>query len=98
MSSYMVTGATVTQQPFPQFLTGRIHSQPNLETQDSTQTVSMETTLPMLQQLPHEQISWYDSKLAEPIDDDPNITATPVTFDHKTEKFELFEDLFHTML
>ena len=42
-SHYMVTGANETQQDF---LTGRIHSIPNLEGQQSNHNVSLDTTLP----------------------------------------------------
>ena len=45
-SPYMVTGATDTQRQIPEFLTGRIHSNPNLERQESTHNVSLDTTLP----------------------------------------------------
>ena len=45
-SPYMVTGATDTQRQFPEFLTGRIHSHPNLERQESSHNVSLDTTLP----------------------------------------------------
>ena len=43
---YMVTGANDTQQQIPEFLTGRIHSIPNLERQQSNHNVSLDTTLP----------------------------------------------------
>ena len=45
-SSYMVTGATDTQRQIPEFLTGRIHSHPNLERQESSHNVFLDTTLP----------------------------------------------------
>ena len=45
-SHYMVTGANETQQQIPDFLTGRIHSIPNLERQRSNHNVSLDTTLP----------------------------------------------------
>ena len=44
--SYMVTGANEAQQSIPDFLTGRIHSIPNLERQQSNHNVSLDTTLP----------------------------------------------------
>ena len=43
---YMVTGANETQQQISEFLTGRIHSIPNLERQQSNHNVSLDTTLP----------------------------------------------------
>ena len=42
----MVTGATDTQRRISEFLTGRIYSNPNLEMQELTHNVSMDTTLP----------------------------------------------------
>ena len=45
-SHYMVTGANETQQQIPEFLTGRVHSIPNLERQQSNHKVSLDTTLP----------------------------------------------------
>ena len=44
--SYMVAGATDTQQQILEFLTGLIHSIPNLERQQSNHNVSLDTTLP----------------------------------------------------
>ena len=45
-SPYMVTGVNDTQRPIPEFLTGRIHSDPNLEVQESVHNVSRDTTPP----------------------------------------------------
>ena len=44
--SHMVTGANDTQPQIPEFLTGQIHSIPNLERQQSNHNVSLDTTLP----------------------------------------------------
>ena len=46
LGSHMVTGAIDFQQQIPEFLTGRIHSIPNLERQQSSQNVSLDATLP----------------------------------------------------
>ena len=43
---YMMTGANLAQQQILEFLTGRIHSIPNLERQQSNHSVSLDTTLP----------------------------------------------------
>ena len=51
VSPYMVTGATELQQPIPEFLTGRIHSQPDLQRQQSTHDITLDTTLPRTVQL-----------------------------------------------
>ena len=45
-SPYMVTGVNDTQRPIPEFLTGRIHSHPNLERQETPHNVSLDTTPP----------------------------------------------------
>ena len=45
-SLFMLTGPTDTQRQIPEFLTGRIHSNTNLERQESTQNVSLDSTLP----------------------------------------------------
>ena len=44
--SHMVTGATETQQQIAEIPTGRIHTVPNLEIQQSNHNVSLDTTLP----------------------------------------------------
>ena len=44
--SHMVTGAIDTQQQIPEFLTGRIHSIPNLERQQCNHNISLDATLP----------------------------------------------------
>ena len=46
LNPYMVTGVNDTQRPIPEFLTGRIHSHPNLVRQESPHNVSMDTTPP----------------------------------------------------
>ena len=43
---HMVTGAIDTQQQIPELLTGRIHSIPNLQSQQPNHNVSLDTTLP----------------------------------------------------
>ena len=44
---YMVTGANELQHPIPEFLTGRIHSHPDLQRQESAHDTTLDTTLPM---------------------------------------------------
>ena len=105
--SCMVTGANDAQQQIPEFLTGRNHSIPNLERQPSNHKVSLDTTLPASETEVHEaqQDPW--NRLADVLVNLQNkpqtmtirpIKTTPMTFDGKSEKFELFEDLFHTMI
>ena len=105
--SYMVTGATDTQPQIPEFLTGRIHSIPNLERQQSTHNISLDTTLPALDPAAPEPPQDPFNRLADVLvklqNKPQSMTIRPVqttlmTFDGKSEKFELFEDLFHTMI
>ena len=105
--SYMVTGATDTQPQIPEFLTGRIHSIPNLERQQSTHNISLDTTLPApapeAPEPPQDPFNRLADVLVNLQNKPPSMTirpvqTTPMTFDGKSEKFELFEDLFHTMI
>ena len=106
--SYMVTGANeAQQQPIPEFLTGRIHSIPNLERQQSNHNVSLDTTLPAPEPEVSEPPQDPLNRLADVLVNLQNkpqtmtirpVQTTPMTFDGKSEKFELFEDLFHTMI
>ena len=106
-SHYMVTGANETQQPIPELLTGGIHSIPNLERQQSNHNVSLDTTLPApdpeVPQTPQDPLNRLADVLVN-LQNKPQtmtirpVQTTPMTFDGKSEKFELFEDLFHTMI
>ena len=105
--SYMVTGANEAQQPIPEFLTGRIHPIPNLERQQSNHNVSLDTTLPApepeVPETPQDPLNRLADVLVN-LQNKPQtmtirpVQTTPMTFDGKSEKFELFEDLFHTMI
>ena len=104
---YMVTGANELQQQVPEFLTGRIHSQPDLQRQESTHDTTLDTTLPVAEPVTAEQPQDPINRLTDVFVNLQNkpqsmkirpVTTNPVTFDGKTEKFELFEDLFHTMI
>ena len=105
--SYMVTGANEAQQPIPEFLTGRIHSIPNLERQQSNHNVSLDTTLPAPEPEVTEPPQDPLNRLADVLVNLQNkpqtmtirpVQTTPMTFDGKSEKFELFEDFFYTMI
>ena len=107
VSPYMVTGANELQQPIPEILTGRIHSQPDLQGQESTHDTTLDTTLPITEPVPAEQPLDPINRLADVLVNLQNkpqsmtirpVTTNPLTFDGKTEKFELFEDLFHTRI
>ena len=102
----MVTGANELQQPIPEFLTGRIHSQPDLQRQECAHDTTQDTTLPVAEPVTTEQPQDPIDRLADVLVNLQNkpqtmtirpVTTNPKTFDGKTEKFELFEDLFHTM-
>ena len=102
-----MTGANEAQQSIPEFLTGRIHSTPNLERQQSNHKVSLDTTLPApdpeVPEQPQDQLNRLADVLVK-LQNKPQtmtirpVQTTPMTFDVKSEKFELFEDLFHTMI
>ena len=106
---YMVTGAIETQQQIPEFLTGRIHSITgrNLERQQSNHNVSLDTALPApdpeVPETPQDPLNRLVDVLVN-LQNKPQSTTirpvqtTPMTFDGKSEKFELFEDLFRSMI
>ena len=105
--SYMVTGATATKQQISEFLTGPIHSIPNLEGQQSNHNVSLDTTLPApepeVPETPQDPLNSLADVLVNLQNKLQSITirpvqTTPMTFDGKSKKFELFEELFHTMI
>ena len=107
LGSYMVTGATDTQPQIPEILTGRIHSIPNLERQQSNHNVSLDTTLPAPDPAAPEPSQDPFKRLADVLVNLQNkpqsmtirpVQTTLMTFAGKSEKFELFEDLFHTMI
>ena len=105
--SYIVTGAIDTQQQIPEFLTGRNHSIPNLGRQQSNHNVSLDATLPAPDPEFHEPSQDPLNRLADVLVNLQNkpqsmtirpVQTTPMTFDGKSGKFELFEDLFHMMI
>ena len=107
---YMVTGAFELQTSVPEFLTGRIDTQPTLSRQASTSNTNLNTTLqdpenpPAQSQDPIKGLGDVlvnlQNKPQTPIQSLAirSVSPTTMTFDGKSEKFELFEDLFHTMI
>ena len=104
---YVVTGASELQQQIPEFLTGRIHSQPDLQRQETAHDTTLDTTLPVAKPVTAEQPQESINRLVDVLVNLQNkpqsmtmrpVTTTLMNFDGKTEKFELFEDLFHTMI
>ena len=114
----MVTGANLTPQMVPEFLTGRpMHSQNKTPHQQCVNDDTLDTTIPV--QLPTVPTNNRDVPFEAPIDPINRladvimgmnnklsaqtlmvrpVNTTTLTFDGKSEKFELFEDLFHTMI
>ena len=103
----MVTGDNEYPNQVPEFLTGRIPSRSHLN--QSYEDIDLDTTIPA-----HERTATAAdldpiTRLADVLTTMQNrptaqqLTIRPVnsntmTFDGKSENFELFEDLFHTMI
>ena len=103
----MVTGDNESPNPVPEFLTGRISSRNHLDR--SFEDVNLYTTIPAQERIATAADSDPITRLADVLTTMQNrptaqqLTIRPVnsntmTFDGKSEKFELFEDLFHTMI
>ena len=106
----MVTGANPTPHLVPEFLTGR-HMQSceplqrqksvNDESQDIAPPVpeaTTQTTPPdPIHRLAEVLVGMLNRPSAQTLIIRP-VSTTTLTFDGKSEKFELFEDLFHTMI
>ena len=106
----MMTGANHTPHTVPEFLTGRpMQSQETRQHPEDTHSESQNS----LQQVPGISLSNVTTdpinRLADILNGINNrpstqtltvrpVSSTTVTFDGKSEKFELFEDLFHTMI
>ena len=103
----MVTGDNESPNPVPEFLTGRISSRNHLDR--SFEDINLDTTIPAQERITTAADSDPITRLADVLTTMQNrptaqqLTIRPVnsntmTFDGKSEKFELFEDLFHTMI
>ena len=103
---YMVTGAHETNQ-VPEFLTGRNPPHPNLQNDDHDDT--LDTTVPVMDNPSTSSPIDPIERLADVLVNMQNrpqtqhltirpVNSTTMTFDGKSGKFELFEDLFHTMI
>ena len=106
----MVTGANPTLHMVPEFLTGRpMQSGDPLQRQNSNNNESQvtipqvpETTGPTtpsdpINRLAEVLVGMNNRSSAQTLMVRP-VSTTTLTFDGKSEKFELFEDLFHTMI
>ena len=103
----MVTGDNESPNQVPEFLTGRISSRNHLHR--SFEDINLDTTIPAQERIATATDSDPITRLADVLTTMQNrptaqqLTIRPVnsntmTFDGKSEKFELFEDLFHTMI
>ena len=103
----MVTGENASPTQASEFLTGRMPSGNHLN--QSYDDLNLDTTIPAQDRLAPPVESDPISRLADVLTSIQNrpaaqqLTISPVnsntmTFDGKNEKFELFEDLFHTMI
>ena len=105
-----MTGANPTPHTVPEFLTGRpMQSREPLQRQNSTNYESpetipqvSETTVPttpsdLINRLAEALVGMNNRPSAQTLMVRP-VSTTTLTFDGKSEKFELFEDLFHTMI
>ena len=103
----MVTGDNEFPNSVPEFLTGRISSRNHLNR--SFEDINLDTTIPAQERIATAADSDPITRLADVLTTMQNrptaqqLTIRPVnsntmTFDGKSKKFELFEDLFHTMI
>ena len=106
----MVTGANSNPRMVPEFLTGRPmqprehlqhQNSANEESQDPEPSVheTTNTTTPTdpINRLAEVLVGMNNHPSAQTLMVHP-VSTTTLTFDGKSEKFELFEDLFHTMI
>ena len=103
----MVTGDNESPLQVPEFLTGRVSSRNHLDR--SYEDINLDTTIPAQERNAPATQNDPITRLADVLTTMQNrptaqqLTIRPVnsntmTFDGKSEKFELFEDLFHTMI
>ena len=103
----MVTGDNESPLQVPEFLTGRVSSRNHLDR--SYEDINLDTTIPGQERNAPAALTDPITRLADVLTTMQNrptaqqLTIRPVnsntmTFDGKSEKFELFEDLFHTMI
>ena len=106
----MVTGANPTRHTVPEFLTGRpMQSREPLQRRNSNNDEPQDTTPQVPEATTPTTSSDLLNRLAEVLvgmNNRPSaqtrmvrpVSTTTLTFDRKSEKFELFEDLFHTRI
>ena len=105
----MVTGENEPPIDVPEFLTGRMPSRSHLHRSHDDLNPLLDTTIPAQERTVPAPEQHPVNRLADVLTSMQNrttaqqLTIRPVnsnrmTFDGKSEKFELFEDLFHTMI
>ena len=105
----MVTGAKPTPRTVPEFLTGRpMHSREETQNSHSPRIQTLENVPPVqetdvndgsdpIRRLADVLVGMNNKSSTQTLMVRP-VSTTTLTFDGKSEKFELFEDLFHTMV
>ena len=105
----MVTGAKPTPHTVPEFLTGRpMHSREETQNSHSPRIQTLENVPPVqetdvndgsdpIRRLADVLVGMNNKSSTQTLMVRP-VSTTTLTFDGKSEKFELFEDLFHTMV
>ena len=105
----MVTGENVSPIPDPEFLTGRMPSRTHLNQSHDDLNPQLDTTIPAQERTAPATESDPINRLADILTSMQNqptaqqliirsVNSNTMTFGGKSEKFELFEDLFHTMI
>ena len=100
----MVTGNNEYPIQVPEILTGQMPSRSHLNQSHDDLNPLLDTTIPAQKRTAPSVESDPINRLADVLTSMQNrptaqeLTIRPVNFDGKSEKFELFEDLFHTMI
>ena len=106
----MVTGENEPPILVPEFLTGRVPSRSHLNQPDDEPNPLIDTTIPAQERTAPAAETDPINRLADVLTSMQNrqtaqqpptfrpVNSNTMTFDGKSEKFELFEDLFHTMI
>ena len=99
----MVTGDNESPNPVPEFLTGRIPSRTHLNQSyedsnlDAHERIATAADPDSITRLADVLTTMQNRPTAQQLTIRP-VNSNTMTFDGKSEKFELFEDLFHTMI
>ena len=103
----MVTGANLTPRTVPEFLTGRpTHSRAETQNENLSQGPTSENNPVVLETTVNSDPIRRLAEVLVRMNSKPSaqtlvvqlVSTTTLTFDGKSEQFEIFEDLFHTMV